>query len=414
MVRASRNASNASNARRADRVLGAESMPPGYERTPAHRAALAAQDRADRAAARMTEAQRAQAPQAAKLDKFPWAASFGSFIAAIRDPSDPQGARSAISAVRNQMGEAQPSEGGFLVPWGLQQRILALMTTAIVRPRATCIPVAGLRESVPFLENADQSTAGQALAGLKFGLIEEGATWPATNPRFGRTTLEVNKIGAYIQNVPNELLADSPAFTEVFLPTTIARGLAFFEDDLFVASGSGVGQPEALANAPAAVTVTRANSGEAPVHADIIALAQALHPESWTAACWLLSADAFSALLELYLNPTGGSAAGIVPPSEWLVYNPTLGYWTLLGIPAFPNDHQNATGSPADVMLCELDLYLVADRGEMTVEVSSKGAGFTSDTSNIRIRHRVDGRFWPRSPYTTKASQSVSPLVVLQ
>ena len=55
----------------------------------------------------------------------------------------------------------------------------------------------------------------------------------------------------------------------------------------------------------------------------------------------------------------------------------------------------------------------VGDRGEMTVEVSSKGAGFASDTSNIRIRHRVDGRFWPQSTYTTKASQTVSPLVVL-
>ena len=145
----------------------------------------------------------------AALDHFPWARSWGSFLNAVRDPGDSQGARREIARLRNAMGETIPSEGGFLVPWGLQRQILALMTTAIVRPRATYIPVAGLRESVPFLENADQSTAGQALAGLNFSLIEEGATWPATNPRFGRTVLEVNKVGAYLQNVPNELIADS-------------------------------------------------------------------------------------------------------------------------------------------------------------------------------------------------------------
>ena len=57
--------------------------------------------------------------------------------------------------------------------------------------------------------------------------------------------------------------------------------------------------------------------------------------------------------------------------------------------------------------------YLVGDRGEMTVEVASLGAGFIDDTSGIRVRHRVDGRLWPQSVITLTTGQQASALVVL-
>ena len=234
-------------------------------------------------------------PAAAALDRYPFAKSWGSFLAAIRTQD-----KTAMAAIRNAtMSERIPSEGGFLVPWQLQEQILALMTTAIVRPQAMYVPVAGLRAAVPFLENGDQSTAGQALGGLNFSLIAEGGTFPATNPEFGRTVLEVTKVGAYLKNVPNELLADASAFTEVFLPTIIARGLAFFEDDLFIASGNGVGQPQALLNSPAALAVSRATS-DAVVLADLIGMIKGLHPESLPTASWLISKSAHDQILDLY------------------------------------------------------------------------------------------------------------------
>lgn len=359
---------------------------------------------------------------AALLDGYEFAASWGAFLSAVRDPADKQGVRKATQMVRNAgMAERIPSEGGFLVPWGLQEKILALMTTAIVRPRATYIPVTGLRESVPFLDNADQSTAGQSLAGMKFSIVEEGAAFTPTNPQFGRTTLEVSKFGAYLQNVPNELISDSPAFTEVFLPTIIARGLAFFEDDLFIQSGNGVSQPEALLNASAALTVDRATS-DAVVVADLVGMVKGCHPESLLTASWLVSKSANDQILDLYYGAAGQVWNGTelvtaqmpVAPPQWYTPGDATSGPRILGLPAFVNDHQNAVGDTGDVILCDLGLYLVGDRGEMTVEVSSKGAGFASDASSIRIRHRVDGRFWPQSTYTTKTSQNVSALVVLR
>jgi HK97 family phage major capsid protein len=410
---------NESRARRAARVPGVESMPIGYEDTPEFKAQVADQDLAERGAAAATEALRALKPSAAALDKYPFAASWSAFLTAIRD--DAKNGGPVRRAIRNAMGERIPSEGGFLVPWSLQEKILGLMTSAIVRPRAMYVPVQGLRTGVPFLENYNQETAGQALGGLTFGWVEEAASFPVSNPEFGVTALNVNKAGAYMFPVPNELMADATPFTEVFLPILIAKGLAFFEDDAFIATGTGVGQPQALLNSPAAHAVTRATS-DAVVVADLVGMLKGLHPESLPTASWLVSKSAHDQILDLYTVGAGqvwnGSALVTadmpVAPPDWYVPAGSGSGPRILGMPAFVNDHQPAVGDTGDVMLVDLGLYLVGDRGAMEVEVSAKGPGFATDSSAIRIRHRPDGRFWPQSTYTTKTSQVVSPLVVLK
>ena len=383
------------------------------------------QDARERVSARAEEERRRAAPAGERLDRYPWAKTWSSFLRAIGDERDLVGARETLAREHEiynaGLSERVPSEGGFLVPWSLQKQILGLMTSAIVRPRALYVPVSGLRTGVPFLENYNQETAGQALGGLAFGWVAEGAAFPASNPEFGVTTLDVSKAGAYLINVPNELLADSPAFTETFLPVLIAKGLAFFEDDAFIATGTGVGQPQALVNSPAALAVDRATS-DAVVLADLIGMIKALHPESLPTATWLVSKSAHDQILDLYAVGQGqvwnGSAlvTADMPtaPPDWYVPAGAGSGSRILGMEAVVNDHQPAVGDTGDVMLVDLGLYLVGDRGAMEVEVASNGPGFANDTSAIRIRHRPDGRFWPQSTYTTKTSQVVSPLVVLK
>jgi HK97 family phage major capsid protein len=357
-------------------------------------------------------------PLAALLDGYEWARSWGSFLAAVRDGKDSQGARAAIGQVQaarpwNAMGERVPSSGGFLIPESLRQQVLAYMTRAVVRPRAMLLPMTTYRLGLPVLDNPSQANGAQALGGMSFAITEEGAGITPTAPSFGRVALEARKMAGYLQNVPNELLSDSPAFTDDFLPRIIAMGLEWEEDDLFIGSGTGVGEPQALVNAPAAVTVGRGTANEV-LHADIVAMAKALHPASKAWGTWLLSEDAFDYLLDLYENPSGGSNAGIVAPPGTLKFNSMTGTWELLGVRAAVTDHQPALGTPGDVMLCDLGLYAIGELGEMTVEISSKGDGFMTDTSNVRIRHRVDGRFWPQQSVTLQNGKIVSALVVLQ
>lgn len=361
-------------------------------------------------------------PAAALLDEFGWARSWSSFLAAIGDERDRQGAREAIRRVRDAaaLSERIPSEGGFLVPQTLQDQILGLMSSAIVRPRATVVPVRGLRTGMPFLENYDQSTAGQALGGFTFSYVAESAEFTASNPEFGAVWLDLAKVGAYAYPVPNEFLADATPFTEVFLPQLIARGLAFFEDSQFITDGNGVGQPQSLLNSPAALAVDRATS-DSVVLADLVAMLKGCHPESTKNAVWLVSKSAHDQIMDLYYAANGQVWNGSslitadmpVSPPSWYVAAGASGVPEILGMPCYVNDFQPGVGDKGDAMLVDLSLYLVAGKGAMEVEVASNGAGFASDTSAIRVVHRTDGRFWPQSTYTTRTGQSVSPLVVL-
>lgn len=356
-------------------------------------------------------------PLGAKLDRFPWATSWGAFLNAIRDPRDEEGAQAVIGKVlasrpqpRNALTERVPSEGGYLVPERLRQQVLSYMTSGIVRPRATLVPMDSERTPIPALDNPSQASSAQALGGLTFSLVQEGQAYPVSTPNFGRVVLEAWKLGAYMTGVPNELISDSPAFGD-FLARVIALGYEWELDDLFLNTGTGVGEPQALVNAPGAYAFSRGTSSKV-LHADIVGMLKALHPASKASATWLLSESAFDYLLELYELASTGAAADIAPP-QTLVYDPIGKCWRLLGLEVQVNDHQVAIGSVGDVMLCDLGLFLVGERQEMLVEVAPLGAGFINDTSGIRIKARVDGRYWPQSTFTTTTGQSVSPLVIL-
>ena len=151
-------------------------------------------------------------------------------------------------------------------------------------------------------------------------------------PNFGRVVLEAWKVGGYLQSVPNELMTDSPAFGD-FLARIIAKGLSWFEDDQMLYQGTGVGQPQALVNAPGGLAVTR-NTSSKVQHADIVTMLKGLHPASKETATWLLSQSAFDQLLELYeVIGTPPSGQDIAPP-QTLKFNSRPGSGSCSACPA--------------------------------------------------------------------------------
>lgn len=352
----------------------------------------------------------------AVLDDQPWAKSWAAYLQAVFGRRDPR----ALQVIRNAMTERVGSEGGYLLPETLRAQVMSYMTTAIVRPQATVIEMDAYRVGIPLLDNPSQASGKQVLGGLTFSLVEAGETIPATNPGFGRLVMDARKIAAYLQGVPNELTADAAGAMGDLLARVVAMGLSWYEDDLFIANGTGAGEPQSLANASCAVTVNRGNPDTVALP-DIASMAQSLHPAALqagmtpglTSVRWLLSTDVFNQLLELYLA-IGTPANTAVSPSAWFSLGD--GYDTgpsLLGLPASPTDHQPALGSRGDLILADLSRYVVADRLVLTVERSPSGPGFAADASDFRIRSRLDGRHWVQSSTTTEASQQVSPVVVL-
>lgn len=352
------------------------------------------------------------APPGAVLDQYEWAQSWSRFLAALHDPHDRLGVRPIIRDAAQGMTEKIPSEGGFLVPWRLTEQVLNYTAGAIIRPRATVVPMSTLQQAIPTLSAFNESDGNQALGGMQFSVVEEGATIPATAPAFDRLQLEARKYAGYLQNVPSELLSDASAAMGDLLGRIIAEGYSWWEDELFLA-GTGVGQPQGLINAPGALAVDRASEGAVGL-ADVAAMMQALHPAAERGtACWLVNSQVFDYFLTLSLGVGTSPSATYVPASEWLRYDAVSGCWRLIGLPCFPHDHNPALGDTGDAILCDLGQYLIGSLLALTVELSAAGAGFASDTVNVRVRSRIDGRFWPQSTFTTAAGAVVSPLVVL-
>jgi HK97 family phage major capsid protein len=353
----------------------------------------------------------------ARLDSQPWARSWPEYLAAVFSPHD----ASARQFIANAWSERIPSQGAFLVPEQLRSEVMAYIAPAVVRPRAMVLPMGSLKLGVPYVDNPSQQSGKQALGGLTFSFTEDGAAIPPTAPGFGEALLQAQKLAALLP-VPNELASDAAGALGDFIARVIAVGLSWTEDDYFI-GGNGTGQPEGIINAASAFRVNRANSGQPPVLADVMALAKGLAPPSKSAGYmpgvtsvgWLVSASVFDSLLELYFLPAGSTPTSGVPtaPSDWLSLGDGHNVGpSMLGLPAFITDHQPAAGTPGDLALCDLRNYLIGDRMELTIERSAAGSGFVTDISNYRIRVRVDGRYWAPAQ-TTEAGQSVSPVVVL-
>lgn len=391
------------------RVPGAESMPLNWEDTRAGVQAGQVLDYKQRAKAARAEADQRREPPGARLDKYPFAASWAAFLAAIRD--DGPAARVIRDAAAG-LSERIPSEGAFLVPWSLTEQVFAYLTKAIIWPRASVLQMGEYKVGLPLLDNPSQANGAQGLGGVTFSLVPDGGTIPASDPRFGATFLEARKLAALISPVPDELADDAAAAFSDLFSRVVGMGLAWEVDDLLY-NGNGADEPEGVLNCPGAVTVTRVNSGQAPVHADVIKMLKALHPASKESSVWLASEDVFDAMVDQYLTiGTAPSGQDIAPPQA-LQFNSGAGQWELFGVPFKSSDHQPPAGTSGDLALGDLSLMQVGSREMMTIERSRMGSTFASGASAWRIRCRVDGRYLVRSTYTLANGKVTSPLVVL-
>jgi HK97 family phage major capsid protein len=384
------------------RVLGLESMPVGYEKTPAYRAYRAQLARAD---ADADAARRRMEPPGAVLDKHPFAKSWAAYLKAIRTDGPDR------NVIANAWTERRGSDGGFLVPWTLTERVFAYLTSAVIWPRASVLTMGAAKVGLPTLDNPSQASGAQGLGGIQFDITPDGGTITTSNPKFGAQFLEAQKLAALVSPVPNELAEDAAAAFDDLFSRIVGMGLSWELDDLFF-NGNGTAEPQGILNASAALDVTRTSPGNAPIHADVIALLKRLHPASKKSATWLASEDVFDALVDEYLAVGSPTTQAVAPPLA-LVFDAARGCWTLFGLDIEISDHQAPAGTAGDLCLADLSLYQIGSREMMTVDVSQQGATFINDASAYRIRTRVDGRYLPQSTYTLANGKVVSPLVVL-
>lgn len=310
-----------------------------------------------------------------------------------------------IKKIQNSFGSVVPADGGFLIPETLRAEILSLaLENSIVRSRARVLPMDSLRLPIPMVDST--SNVSSVFGGIVCYWTEEGATFQESQATFGQLVLQAQKLTGYAE-VPNELMADAPAFG-AFFDQVFPQAMAFYEDDAFV-DGSGAGEPQGFLNGPGTISVAK-ESGQAAdtvVWENIVKMYARMLPSSHKNAVWIVSPDTFPELATMALSVgTGGSAI-------WLQNGQDGPPMTILGRPVIVSEKVEKLGDAGDINYVDLSYYIIGDRQSMSA-TSSPHFKFSSDKTAFKIVERVDGRPWLQSAVTPKnGGATLSPFVSL-
>lgn len=331
--------------------------------------------------------------------------SIGEYCQAIREEARPTSNPSRktllqklenVRSFQNSFGSEDPSAGGFLIPEIMRSEMLQLaLEDSIVRQRATVIPMTTLRVPIPTVD--DTSHVSTLFGGVQFYWAEESAGLTESQAKFGKVVLDAKKLTGFFK-VPNELLADAPAFSGWF-DTRIPAGLAWAEDVAFMTE-TGAGTPQGFINSPASVQVA-AQAGQPTktiVWENIVGMYARMLPTSLKTAVWIASIDSFPELATMalsvgtgggpvWIGGYGGNSGSDTPPM------------TILGRPVIFTEKAPQLGTTGDINFVDLSYYLIGDRQSVEVAASDQFA-FQNDQTAYRIIERVDGRPWLQTPLT--------------
>lgn len=312
--------------------------------------------------------------------------------------------------IQNSFGSVVPADGGFLIPETLRSELLSVaLEQAIIRPRATVIPMDSLRVPIPTIDST--SNVSSVFGGIVCYWTEESGPLTESQASFGRVVLDAHKLIGYCV-VPNELVADAPAFAG-FFNARFPQAIVYFEDIGFM-TGTGVGEPLGFINCPAAViaTAVAGQGANTIVVENLAAMYARMLPTSLMNAVWIADIGTLPQLMTMALSVgtgggpvwmTGGFGAGAVgaPPM------------TIFGRPVIFTEKCPALGTTGDISLVDLSYYLIGDRQIMQA-ASSEHYKFANDQLAFRIIERVDGRPWIQSAITPhNGGNTLSPFVQL-
>jgi HK97 family phage major capsid protein len=333
---------------------------------------------------------------------------FYSFLQAAWHKGNPKDDIAQKLATIRDYSEKVPAEGGLLVPEEFRSQLMRLaMENAVVRPRATVIPMGAPRLHIPSVD--ETSRVSSVFGGVVVYRTEEGAELTESAATFASVKLDVTKQTA-LAHVPNELIRDWGAFG-AFMDQTLPAAVGFYEDLDFI-SGNGAGQPLGALHPAneALITIDKETSQAASTikWENVIKMYARMLPSSINNAVWLASPDTFAQLATMALTVgTGGSAV-------WITNAVGAPQLTLLGRPVIMTEKAPAAlGTQGDLSFVDFSMYLIGDYQTMTVD-SSEHVKFTSDKTTYRVIARNDGRPWLNSPLTPhNGSATLSPFVQL-
>ncbi len=293
--------------------------------------------------------------------------------------------------------------GGFLVPTQWSDSIRQLQPQdAVVRPRATVIPPGSPPDASITFPALDQTGARGVYSGVTVQWINEGGAKPETDYRLLEITLTPNEVAAFIP-ITDKLLRNSTAAST--LATTLLRRAIIAAEDVAFMSGNGAGQPLGIVNHPAAIQVARTGFPSAAPGDNYVDLVN-----MYTAAMkdgplvWVYSPGMLPELMTM--TDVNGNLIWTTSAREG---EPNR----LMGIPAIENERSPVAGQPGDLMLCNMQHYLIKDGSGIFIS-ASEHVRFLNNQTVIKAFFNVDGQPDLTQPLTLEDNATQrSPFVQL-
>ena len=299
------------------------------------------------------------------------------------------------------------SQGGFLVPAEFTNRLVSAASEgAVVRPRATIIPMNSRSAQVPCLDHSMVPGVDESafLGGITAKWTEEAATLNETEPIFKQVELVAHELSGY-SKVSNSLMQDSAIGLEQLLVTLFGRAIAWHEDNAFL-RGDGVGKPLGVLNSNALISVTRSGASDFTLADAANMMASLLPGWSSTSTVWAMHPTVAGKLFQMTASGSGSNAIYLDNARA----KPAM---VLFGIPIVITEKLPALNTEGDVMLLDLQHYLIGDRREIEIAFSEHVA-FTSNQGAWRFVSRVDGQPWINARITLADGVStLSPFISL-
>lgn len=295
--------------------------------------------------------------------------------------------------------------GGYLVPEEYHARLMEIAAPmAIVRSRASVIPVATDSGKIPSLDQTTAPTAGAGdtsfAGGVVANWVKAGGTLTETQPTFAQAEYVIRKLAGYTE-VENEVLADSPFGIEALLSRLFGVAVAGMEDHAFL-RGDGVQEPLGVLNAAAAIGITPATNN-AFAYADALSMRSRFRGAGGTPV-WAIHPGIWPDIG--IFETTGGG--GVFQANLAAALNQNILGWDIVESEHLPQD-DNAGG----VLLADFAAYLILDRSQMAIAFSEHAA-FTTDKGTWRFTKRLDGQPWLEGAITLadpQGSYTVSPFI---
>lgn len=307
------------------------------------------------------------------------------------------------------MSEKVPADGGFALQQDFGGAIMeSAVKTGAILSRCDSYQIGTGFNGANWVDIDETSIDSSIFGGVVAYWEGEGETPTATKPKLKKREMPLKKLFG-LAYATDELMEDTTFVDQLYnraFRLAIDRKM---EGD--VISGDGAGRPLGILMANSKVSVAKETNQAAAtvVWNNLSKMWNRLLPDSRANSVWLVHPDV-EEQLDFLSFPVGTGGVPVYLPAGGASVE---GYSTLKGRPVIPTDHCSALGTVGDVILADLNDYLLIMKGGVKSDVSMH-VRFIYGEQTFRFIYRANGQPKRQASLTIKNSSNArSSAVVL-